>query len=580
MLHRVYANKKQFRPVEFKQGLNIILADRKDSAGKKDSRNGLGKTSFIYIVNFCLGADLNRKIIPVTKLNKWIFYLEMDLGNSRVTISRSISSPSEIQIQGDFEGLQIAPDYNEKNDYFFFSIEKWRKLLGYHLFDLPKDSGKNYPTFRSLIPFFLRSGAEAFISPFTYLPKKSAVQQQVEGAFLLGLNWHHPISVATIKDKNNVINALKKALDNEMISSKGQLEAERVTLSNEYRALNDSLTNFKVLPNYRELQEQANSITEKIKNRSNESVIKGKKIKQYEESLQLGEDESKYQLDDMYSELGVHFSDSVKKTLEEAKIFHSSLEKNRKLFLQSEITELKFKIEKIDNEVANLVNQRNSILSTLNTHGALDDFARQQDKLLQVGQKLKAIEHRLEEISNMAQTKKDLKLDRNLLDSKIARDFEEARTRWEKAVTYFSENTKALYNEPGKLILNFTENGKITDNAYKFEIEMPKSKSEGVGKMKIYSYDLMLVHLFCEESLIDFLIHDSGVYDAVDSRQRAHALEYANKKGLESGFQYICALNSDMLPINDFSKNFKVSDHVKLTLSDASPEETLFGFIF
>lgn len=90
----------------------------------------------------------------------------------------------------------------------------------------------------------------------------------------------------------------------------------------------------------------------------------------------------------------------------------------------------------------------------------------------------------------------------------------------------------------------------------------------------------MLVNLFAERGKINFLFHDSTIFDGVDSRQTAHALEHAHQKAMESGFQYICAFNSDMLPTSDFSKDFNIQKFVRLTLNDQDPKDSLMGFRF
>ena len=64
MLHKLYANKEAFRPIEFKPGLNLIIADKKHDSSIKDSRNGLGKTTLLNIIHFCLGANLDNKVLP------------------------------------------------------------------------------------------------------------------------------------------------------------------------------------------------------------------------------------------------------------------------------------------------------------------------------------------------------------------------------------------------------------------------------------------------------------------------------------------------------------------------------------
>lgn len=79
---------------------------------------------------------------------------------------------------------------------------------------------------------------------------------------------------------------------------------------------------------------------------------------------------------------------------------------------------------------------------------------------------------------------------------------------------------------------------------------------------------------------IDFLIHDSTLYDAVDSRQRAKAIELANEKSNQHDFQYIFTINSDQLPLNDFSESFNYNDYVVKYLTDKDISGSLLGITF
>lgn len=94
MIYKLYANDPRFRKIILTSGMNIILADRDSEATDKDSRNGLGKSTFIYLVHFCLGADLDNKKLPIDTIQDWAFYLEMDLFGEKITIKRQISEPN------------------------------------------------------------------------------------------------------------------------------------------------------------------------------------------------------------------------------------------------------------------------------------------------------------------------------------------------------------------------------------------------------------------------------------------------------------------------------------------------------
>ncbi len=147
--------------------------------------------------------------------------------------------------------------------------------------------------------------------------------------------------------------------------------------------------------------------------------------------------------------------------------------------------------------------------------------------------------------------------------------------KWTTAVKLFNENSQALYKSPGALIID------ISDKGYKFDVEIECSDSDGIGKMKIFCFDLMLAQLgSTTRHKVDFLIHDSIIYDGVDPRQRAHALERAAQVTEQNSLQYICALNSDMIPTEDLSAGFDLDKHVRVRLTDKDPAGSLLGMRF
>ena len=86
MIHRIAANRPSFRAVEFGAGLNVVLADRTEAATDKDTRNGLGKTTLIDIVDFCLGARVRwGEGLVIDALAGWEFTLEFSVGRERFT---------------------------------------------------------------------------------------------------------------------------------------------------------------------------------------------------------------------------------------------------------------------------------------------------------------------------------------------------------------------------------------------------------------------------------------------------------------------------------------------------------------
>ena len=59
---------------------------------------------------------------------------------------------------------------------------------------------------------------------------------------------------------------------------------------------------------------------------------------------------------------------------------------------------------------------------------------------------------------------------------------------------------------------------------------MHARRSTGISKMAIFAFDLMLARVTAERGTSPgFLVHDSHLYDGVDDRQKAIALNLANE---------------------------------------------------
>jgi uncharacterized protein YydD (DUF2326 family) len=100
-------------------------------------------------------------------------------------------------------------------------------------------------------------------------------------------------------------------------------------------------------------------------------------------------------LDYLYERLGVHFSQNVKKTLLEARIFHEEVVKDREQFLRAETVSLRNKIEELNTTIRNADDKRAGIMTILKSVGALEEFYELQARLLAKQQKLSEILEKL-----------------------------------------------------------------------------------------------------------------------------------------------------------------------------------------
>ncbi|MCK4618733.1 MAG: DUF2326 domain-containing protein [Desulfobacterales bacterium] len=577
MIHSVSANKASFRTVNFTPGLNVILADRTKSSTQKDTRNGLGKSTLIDIIDFCLGGSAYKgKKLNIEPLQEWAFTLEATIASSRVKITRAVSSANRIIIEGDTTGWPDRPDFDDETSEYTYTLKRWCAVLGWALFglDLNNDQERYKPSYRSLFSYFVRTKPGAYLDPFKYLPQQKGIISKVNIAFLLGLSWENTSKIQEIEDTTLGLIALESG-NVSGVGSIGELETRRIQLEQKTAELASSIKSFKVHPQYQDVQIEADRITTVLHNLANQNVSDRRRLARYKESITFEAPPDTLALEELYEESGLVFNDTIKRTLLEAKKFHRKVVSNRREFLEIEVARIEQSIANRNDEIETLTTQRAESLEILQTHGALQEMTKLQERNTQNTSELSRIKSLINELRTLKQRKRETKTLKTEALKVAEKDHEERRQIWETPIRLFNDNSQALYETPGKLVID------IGDTGYNYRVEIKRSGSEGIDKMKIFCFDLDLLQLQLQTpGKMDFLIHDTLMFDAVDPRQRARALERAEQVTSASNAQYICTMNSDMVPRSDFSEGFDFDRYVRLTLTDKNPSSSLLGIRF
>jgi uncharacterized protein YydD (DUF2326 family) len=579
MIRAVRANQKGFHTALLQPGVNLILADRSKSAGDKDTTNALGKSTLIEIIDFCLASNTSPgKGLRIEALQGWAFTLELSLSGREVAVTRATDTPGFFAIEGGTDDWPVRPTPN-KEGVPGLDAKKWRAVLAWALFgisDLSTESGYK-PSARSLLSYFVRNQTAAYNIPFKHFDNQKTWDIQVHNAFLLGLNWEKAATWQQLKDQKNALDALKQAIktgavDGEL-ASLGELEAERLRLATQLEREREALSNFRVLPQYREIESQANLLTSQMHGLVNANIVDKRRLDRYRDSLVSEDAPTEDRLEALYGEAGIALPGAVKKTLADARAFNAQIIANRREFIAGEIAALEAAVTEREAAIATLTDRRASYLSALAGQGALEEMTQLQELHAATRLKVDEITNRITQLRQMTTKVDTIKVETVELKRATTLDYEERRALWSQALSLFSEFSENLYKSPGRLIID------IDDTGYKFDVEIAGSPSEGISKMKIFCYDLMLISFARQRGLgIDFLIHDSTIFDGVDPRQRAHALELAAAMAAKHGFQYICTLNTDMVPVGDFTPGFDYESLVRLRLTDTDPTGSLLGF--
>lgn len=578
MIKAVRANRKGFHTALLQPGVNLILADRSTSAGDKDTTNALGKSTLIEIIDFCLASNSSPgKGLRIEALQGWAFTLEFSLSGREVAVTRATDTPGFFAIEGATEDWPVRPTPN-KEGVPGLDAKKWRAVLAWALFglsDLSAESGYK-PSARSLLSYFVRNQTAAYNIPFKHFDNQKTWDIQVHNAFLLGLNWEKAATWQQLKDQKNALDALKQAIktgavDGEL-ASLGELEAERLRLATQLEREREALSNFRVLPQYREIESQTNLLTSEIHGLVNANIVDKRRLDRYRDSLVSEDAPTEDRLEALYGEAGIALPGAVKKTLADARAFNAQIIANRREFIAGEIAALEAAVSERETDIATLTDRRADYLSALAGQGALEELTQLQELHAATRLKVDELTNRITQLRQMTTKADTIKVETVELKRATTLDYEERRALWSQALSLFSEFSENLYKSSGRLVID------IDDTGYKFDVEIAGSPSEGISKMKIFCYDLMLISFARQRGLgIDFLIHDSTIFDGVDPRQRAHALELAAAMAAKHGFQYICTLNTDMVPVGDFTSGFDYESLVRLRLTDTDPTGSLLG---
>ena len=582
MIRAIRSNHPSFHDTIFDPGFNVVLADRTRESTKTDSRNGLGKSTLLEIIHFCLGASVRRSQgLLVESLKDWTFLLDFTVAGTNVSVSRATSSAHQFIVEGDFRRWPMGPDLDPETGVMEFSLREWNEVLGNLLFGLPVNSAdRPAPTFRGLISFFARRGRDAYSLPFESHRKQGEADKQICNAFLLGLEWRDAAEFQLLKERKKTIEDLHKAgrqgIVKEFVGSRGELETLRVRLADKVRAEQEQLRTFRVHPQYEDIAREADRLTTQIHELTNQNIADRRYAELYRSTLAEEHAPDSEDVATVYRKAGVQLPGMVLERLENVQTFHARLIENRRQFLAVEIGRLERAAADRDAGIETHTRERAVLLEILHTHGALEEYNRLSRRHLDTASQLQDVERRIANLKAFEEGKSKVAIDQETLLQRARRDVEERAEIRNEAIRLFNENSEALYSgAAGNLIVEIQPNG------FRFHVDIERSGSQGIDSMKVFCYDLTLAELWARRSPSPgFLIHDSTIFDGVDERQIALALELAARKSAQAGFQYICTLNSDTVPSREFTPGFDLEAFVKLRLTDLDENGSLLGVRF
>ena len=168
---------------------------------------------------------------------------------------------------------------------------------------------------------------------------------------------------------------------------------------------------------------------------------------------------------------------------------------------------------------------------------------------------------------------------------------EKLRPIWEAEEKQFASIINQLYSDAipptnvGDTTLGIKIRKDSRDCGISYAPHFWGDRSEGKKKLKAFAFDLVILTQQKEiKTAVDFMIHDSVLYESSDSRQYAKALMLISEICAKQGVQYISVMNSDDVTTDDFKAIMPeevVDAHVIHRLTDTlDGSQTLLGEFF
>ncbi len=199
MIHRVSSSLAPFKTLDFKPGLNVLIAQKEAGATDKQTRNRAGKTSLIEVIHFLTGSEAGPdSLFRVPELVNETFGMSFDLAGEKVLVERSGRQKSKIRLNGQ-NGI---------------SNSEWVQVLGEKMFGLQEieQVQGRLPKFRSLFAYFVRRQlGGAFTTPERQTADQQRGDYQLALLFLLGLDWKIASDWQVVRDREKTLTELRKA---------------------------------------------------------------------------------------------------------------------------------------------------------------------------------------------------------------------------------------------------------------------------------------------------------------------------------------------------------------------------------
>ncbi|KAA6331373.1 hypothetical protein EZS27_020006 [termite gut metagenome] len=548
------------RDVEFHDGLNLII----DESNKQITGNGVGKTTVLKLIDFCLGASPKDIYIdPETKRQEYKTVKEF-LINNKILITLVLTNnldddnSEEIVIERNFlsKRKEIIRRINGKQ----FTEEDFEPKLSGLIF--PNHHAEK-PAFRQIISHNIRYKDQSINNTLKTLNAyTSDVEYETLYLFLFGCEFTKGNSKQEILTKLKQEDNYKSRLEKNQ--TKSAYEATLALINDDIDALNKQKISFNLNENFEADLDKLNHLKYEINKVSFEIGKLNIRKNLIEETEQELNDSISVidvkQLELIYRQ-ATSLVTGIQKTFDDLLNYHNQMIVEKAKFITKELPSLNDALAKKNEHLKYLLFEEQNLSKIISKS---DSFEGLEKLIIEMNEKYRkkgeyeSIIQQLNEVdSNIKSYNEEL---RDIDDELFSDDFERiVKNQLKKFNKHFAAISNNLYGEQYAIKPDIVINKK-GQRLYKFN-PFNTNLSSGKKQGEISCFDIAYVLFADEENIpcLHFLLNDKK--ELMHDNQLVKIAEFVNT----SNIQFVASILKDKLPNELNNESFFV---LKLSQSD------------
>lgn len=589
-LSKLYSNKyREFEPILFRKGLNIILGEIRLKDNKDKDTHNLGKSTFGQLLDFCLLKGKSKSFFLFANYEVFCdfeFFLELRLSKgSYLTLRRTVETPSKVSFKRHSERNADFSNIDENDwDHLDIPFEKAKSLLG----GILNWHGIRPWSFRKLTGYLLRS-QEDYLRVFqlgNFLGSHSEWKPFL--SHLIGFDGHlvekHYDKESELAEQNQTVKRLKSEisdLDTDAGKVAGLILLKTQEINNRKKFIDefdfrdqDKLETIKLVD---ELDVEISDLNQRRYSlRFSEKKLRAA-LKQ-EKLLFNSEDASS-----LFEEAGVLFEGQIKKDFDQLIKFNRAITKERNEYLKEEKKEIDTELEVIESQLNTLSKARSDRLHNLGETDVFERFKQATNELVQLEADVEGytrLQRRLREIESEQSLLEELENQERQIQAAINADVrvqnENTESLFAKIRLNFSNFVESVIDQKALITVTVNDRGHLNFDSEILDQEGQRSSASSghsYQKLLCIAFDFAVLQAHLDETFPRFVYHD-GLFETLDDRKKVNLLS-AIRNCCALGIQSIVTVIDSDLPEENKDELFS-KEEVILLLHDEGDDGRLF----